>query len=771
MQVRKRARASATAPEQHGGRPHSSTAPSGPASSGLQSLFIVLVTIRILNALCTRTFFQPDEHYQTTEIAHRIVFGYGFKSWEWHGASHALPRPAQSYAGAAVENLLQGPIRCILHPLLFVPGYALLRLARLDHTPLLVALPRCQQALVAALGDFYTFRLAHRVGGPRLAWFAMLVSLSNVYTLYTATRTFSNSTEAALTAAALFYWPFVPFFSRRFDAWTFSSPQDQARLLELQGPDCEWRQMLAGAPFKQEQDASVPVDPSTRSDRDLDVKQVCRIIYDRSLRKSLCLAAFACLLRPTNGVLWIVLVSELFVRQLHCLRSRPPSEATPAKGARQTRAAVADNQDGSLVPVLEIVGEAASLASTVAKIASITLVMALTVDTAYDYLSHQRSRPGPPLPALSLVSFVHKNVFANLSLFYGANPWHWFLSQGLPVLCMIWLPATLFGLVDALQSKAASLGSGIQRSLARLVLLTVAGYSLLGHKEFRFLQPLLPALAILAASGLVTSYATRSDAQDHPIDTAGAPKQIWRALNMLPLWLRAVVLTLQPVLSIYLNTIHGVGQEQAPYELGRTYRSQRAELARNASAIPLAEPAEFAPGLGRIHNLGFLMPCHSTPWATHLHDRELVERSWFVQCPPPPASSGMTPAQRRTKYWDQSDFFYDDPIKYLVERLPYNVDTAFPPPPPAAPERDRTHPWDLGWRHSWPSHLVVFESLLSEGTRKAGHTRTLQNVLSLKGYREVARYWNTPKHEDSRRDGDLVVLEYKGPKTRPAQPI
>jgi phosphatidylinositol glycan class B len=66
---------------------------------------------------------------------------------------------------------------------------------------------------------------------------------------------------------------------------------------------------------------------------------------------------------------------------------------------------------------------------------------------------------------------------------------------------------------------------------------------------------------------------------------------------------------------------------------------------------------------------------------------------------------------------------------------------------------------------------VVFESLLGEGTRKPGHTRTLQNVLSLKGYREVARYWNTPKHEDPRRDGDIVVLEYKGPKTRPVQPI
>ncbi len=77
------------------------------------------------------------------------------------------------------------------------------------------------------------------------------------------------------------------------------------------------------------------------------------------------------------------------------------------------------------------------------------------------------------------------------------------------------------------------------------------------------------------------------------------------------------------------------------------------------------------------------MPCHSTPSATHLHDRELVERSWFIECPPPPPASQMTAEQRGRQYWDQSDFFYHDPIRYLVDRFPYNVDTTYP----AAPRR------------------------------------------------------------------------------------
>ncbi|TKY86526.1 hypothetical protein EX895_004675 [Sporisorium graminicola] len=706
----------------------------------LQSLFCFLFAFRLINALLTRTFFQPDEHYQTTEIAHRIVFGYGFKSWEWSSASTSSSDA--SYLTAAVNNLLNGPVRSILHPLLFAPGYALLKWTALDKTYALVLFPRLQQALVAAIGDFYTFRLAHRIGGPTVAWCATLIGLSNLYGLFTATRTFSNSTEAAITAAALFYWPFVPFFSGSFDVATFSTADERAKLQDLQGPGCVWQQ-------------SAPRYEQSQDDMDLDHKQVSRLIYDRALRKSVLLAAFACLLRPTNGVLWIYLASELLVRQLRCIQ--PKAAAAPSSGKTSESA-----EPQSVLPLLEFVGEASSLVSTLAIVGFSTVSAAFIIDTTYDYLANQAHRKaGAVLPALSLVSFLHKNVVANLSIFYGANPWHWYITQGIPVLCTIWLPATLVGLLGALQHRAPvgrgpGLAEDAKRSLARLVCATVAVYSLLGHKEFRFLQPLLPALTVLAATGLADSYAREQRSRE------GNPaRQIWRTLNALPLWLRAVLLTLQPIAAVYLTSVHAVGQEQVPWELGRIYREQQ--------LLPQSEPVEFGTDFGRIHSLGFLMPCHSTPWATHLHDQSLVERSWFIECPPPPSRHEMTQAQASTKYWDQSDFFYHDPIKYLVDRLPYNVDTHYPPsPPPSAAlvaGEGAPHPWDKGWRHSWPSHLVVFESLLEEGTRKVGHTRTFKNLLSLKGYREVARYWNTPKHEDARRDGDIVVLAYKGPKS------
>lgn len=82
---------------------------------------VACATARALTAWgASRTFFQPDEYWQTLEIAHRIVFGYGYQTWEWIGVA---------------------PIRSAVHPLLFVPLYAALRWTGADtHGPWMVRL-------------------------------------------------------------------------------------------------------------------------------------------------------------------------------------------------------------------------------------------------------------------------------------------------------------------------------------------------------------------------------------------------------------------------------------------------------------------------------------------------------------------------------------------------------------------------------------------------------------------------------------------------------
>lgn len=46
-------------------------------------LLLVLISLRMLNALTIKTFFQPDEYYQSLEPAWKSVFGYGELTWEW----------------------------------------------------------------------------------------------------------------------------------------------------------------------------------------------------------------------------------------------------------------------------------------------------------------------------------------------------------------------------------------------------------------------------------------------------------------------------------------------------------------------------------------------------------------------------------------------------------------------------------------------------------------------------------------------------------------
>jgi phosphatidylinositol glycan class B len=124
-------------------------------------LFALLCAFRIGNALLCRTFFQPDEYYQTLEIAHRLVFGYGYATWEWR------PEP--------------GPIRSPLAPLFYTLPYWLLKITGLHKTDAIVCLraleafaplraglqiwlPKAFQGLLAAWVDFATFKLALRVG-------------------------------------------------------------------------------------------------------------------------------------------------------------------------------------------------------------------------------------------------------------------------------------------------------------------------------------------------------------------------------------------------------------------------------------------------------------------------------------------------------------------------------------------------------------------------------------------------------------------------------
>lgn len=223
------------------------------------------------------------------------------------------------------------------------------------------------------------------------------------------------------------------------------------------------------------------------------------------------------------------------------------------------------------------------------------------IDTAFFlYLSTQPSSPIPsPRSLLDSVTFTPyafllQNVLNSISLFYGSNTSHFYLTQALPFMTMTMLPFALHGLW---------ISNGGAAGTARLVVAaTTAAYSLLAHKEFRFVHPLLPAVNMFAAGSLVS------------LARGARPGQVWERVGVRKwhVWFLGVSL----VPAVYLTAIHARGQNTV---------------------------IDYLRDNKDIHSVGFLMPCHSTPWQSRLHraDLETVEgsgeggKAWFIGCEPP----------------------------------------------------------------------------------------------------------------------------------------
>eukprot|EP01048_Picozoa_sp_COSAG05_P021834 COSAG05_NODE_4146_length_1653_cov_1.480051_2_plen_274_part_01 len=93
-------------------------------------------------------------------------------------------------------------------------------------------------------------------------------------------------------------------------------------------------------------------------------------------------------------------------------------------------------------------------------------------------------------------NFVLWNAVNSGAVRYGSHPWHWYVTQGLPTVFGPGLALPLVvGQWHAWRTQKA-------RPLSRIVALIVAVYSTQAHKEFRFVLPALPLLAIFSGHGL-----------------------------------------------------------------------------------------------------------------------------------------------------------------------------------------------------------------------------------------------------------------------------
>ncbi|ETI44012.1 hypothetical protein F441_11145 [Phytophthora nicotianae CJ01A1] len=148
--------------------------------------WVSVVAFRLWNALFVRTSFNPDEYWQSTEVAHRLVFGYGYLTWEWQDDAQ---------------------LRGFAHPALFAGLYKLLELLNLDSRWAVAYGPRLLQGLLSAANDFFLYKLARNYFDAKTAKWALLCQFFSWFTFYVMVRPFSNCVETLCTTAALAYWP------------------------------------------------------------------------------------------------------------------------------------------------------------------------------------------------------------------------------------------------------------------------------------------------------------------------------------------------------------------------------------------------------------------------------------------------------------------------------------------------------------------------------------------------------------------------------------
>ncbi|KAI1131538.1 glycosyltransferase family 22 protein [Nemania abortiva] len=404
-----------------------------------------------------------------------------------------------------------------------------------------------------------------------------------------------------------------------------------------------------------------------------------------SLRLSLLLAAFAVLLRPTNIFIWISICTLALTR--FTLSGKSPLD-----------------RRALLILFREVL-----------LCGSVALSASLLCDR--QYFGEWKFPP---------FAWLHFNVTKDLAKFYGQNDWHYYLSQGIPLLCTTITPFALQGLAKSLDAESSfpATTSNTLKALSFIVITTISTLSLVSHKEIRFIQPLLPALHILAAPYITSFFTTLSVSG---ATTCPPPALGWKRKPLL-----AVALLINVVIGGYLSWFHAAAPIQVMSFLRGEFERIHPNYLNFGRAAPNATVSadDLDNELQELFAL-FLTPCHATPWRSHLIYPALSARA--LACEPPLDTAPNSP--ERAAYQDETRQFYADPVTFLARDL---------------------WPRDAPGEHM-ARYIVGFEGIETPlrkyfDSAGPGSRHKIQP-------REVWSAWNGLFTDDERKSGRLVVWE------------
>jgi GPI mannosyltransferase 3 len=336
--------------------------------------------------------------------------------------------------------------------------------------------------------------------------------------------------------------------------------------------------------------------------------------------------------------------------------------------------------------------------------------------------------------------WLNFNIAQSLAVFYGTNDWHYYLSQGLPLLLSTYLPFA----VQALLSLTSRGPGAVELSgfspdpaifyrtggadLIFVVLTMITTLSLISHKEVRFIYPLLPCLHVLAAPYVLSFFTAHSHQSREQVDVSRVrilPGRVSIKLWRLPLFILIVVANI--AVGLYTTQVHQRGVIDVLTFLRHEYEElhilKRGMVQGKELSAHMFDLDYQVNGSSEVF-VAFLMPCHSTPWRSHLVYPKL--QAWALTCEPPLHIPANSP--ERASYRDEADRFYDDPGLYLTTEM-------------NTTERQ------------WPRYLVGFEGIESILADYCGAEMPDRRL------RERWRGFNSHWHDDSRRKGTVVVWD------------
>lgn len=319
----------------------------------------------------------------------------------------------------------------------------------------------------------------------------------------------------------------------------------------------------------------------------------------------------------------------------------------------------------------------------------------------------------PPL------TWMRFNVVHDLAVFYGENDWHYYLSQGIPLLCTTITPFALKGLYKPAHVETSSAGpvvtANATRALAFTILTTISTLSFVSHKEVRFITPLLPILHILAAPHITAFFTTARNA----VGASSQPALGWKRKPIL-----AAGVLVNIIIGGYLSSFHAA----APIGVMDFLRTEFEKVHPKHLEIPRPATAASVEAPQELFAL-FLTPCHATPWRSHLVYPALHARA--LTCDPPVET--LPGSAERMEYQHETSRFYEDPVHFLKQEIW----------PRGAPGEDMAR-YIVGFEGIEPA-LQEYFSPSGPGSR---HRIQLKEVWSS---------WNGLFTDDYRKAGRLVV--------------